>query len=97
MKKKFNRAVLDVIAFYFADEKIRSIALDKKETVKESFKTLCDTNEMFRKSIESTTKSMDSTINRFSLWGDELKKALGEDFQIPVQMDNKIKFIDFWR
>ena len=95
-EKKFNRAVLDVIAFYFADEKIRSIALEKKENVLDSFKTLCETNAIFQKSIESTTKSMDSTINRLNLWGNELKKSLGEDFQIPIRTDRRIRFTRFW-
>lgn len=95
-EKKFNRAVMDVIAFYFADEKIRSIALEKKENVLDSFKTLCETNAIFQKSIESTTKSMDSTINRLNLWGNELKKSLGEDFQIPIRTGKRIRFTRFW-
>lgn len=93
-ERNFNRAVFDVIVFYFADNEIRSKALENKDIVLDSFKALCTTNTAFRNSIESTTKSMGSTGNRFNLWGDELKKALGMEFQIPTLIDNRIRF---WR
>jgi hypothetical protein len=96
-EKNFNRAVFDVIVFYFADDKIRSAALEEKDSVLNSFKTLCASDIKFRNSIESTTKSMISTSSRFNRWGDELKKALGMDFQVPILIDNRIKFTGFWR
>lgn len=60
-EKDFNRAVFDVMSFYFSDDRIRSAALGRGDRVLESFKNLCENNNKFRSSIESTTKSMNST------------------------------------
>lgn len=96
-EKNFNRAVFDVIAFYFSDDRIRSAALNKSDEVLQSFKFLCENNNKFRTSIESTTKSMNSTGLRFNLWGEELKRVLGLDFEVPVLVDKRIIFKGFWR
>lgn len=91
----FNRAVFDVISFYFSNDKIRSAALKKNDDVLQSFKYLCENNNKFRNSIESTTKSMNSTSSRLNLWGEELRRVLGMDFNVPVLADKRIIFEGF--
>lgn len=93
---RLNKAILDVIVFYFSDERIRKVASDEAPAVLEAFKTLCLESEDFRNSIETTTKSRGATFTRLSLWGDRLRGKLGLDFQIPTYEDNQIKFSGFW-
>jgi hypothetical protein len=95
-ESRLNRSVLDVIAFYFSDDKIRNIALEHPDQVREAFKELCSDNGDFRKSIEFTTKSMTSTIDRFRLWGKKLGETLGLTYRLPELVENRIDFPGFW-
>ena len=96
-ESRLNRAVVDITAFYFSDKKIRDAALQNKEAVLDAFKNLCEENGEFRNSIETTTKSLDSTRNRFYLWGVKLRETLGLDFEVPDLEDGRIKFSGFRR
>ena len=91
-ESRLNRSVLDVVAFYFSDDKIRNIALERPGLVQEAFKDLCLNDEDFRKSIEFTTKSMTSTTNRFRLWGQKLGETLGLTYRLPELVGNRIYF-----
>ncbi|HUV56296.1 MAG TPA: hypothetical protein VMV84_03605, partial [Dehalococcoidales bacterium] len=93
---RLNKAILDVLLFYFSDEKIRNTAVDKKEDVLNAFKILCLESEDFRNSTETTTKSLGATSTRLSLWGKELQDTLRIDFQIPSYDGKRIKFSRFW-
>ncbi len=78
-----NRAVFDVMSYYFSEPSIRKAARVAGAHVKEAFKTLCAENEHFRRSIETTTKSIEANTARFSLWGRALSKAIGMTVPIP--------------
>lgn len=93
---RLNKAILDVQLFYFSDERIRERALAKKEEVKEVFKNLNIESEEFRDSVEATTKSLNATSTRLSLWGSRLKSILEIDFNIPQLEYNRIQFSRFW-
>jgi hypothetical protein len=93
---RLNKAILDVQLFYFSDERIREIALAKKEEVKEVFKNLYTESAEFRDSVEATTKSLRATSTRLSLWGSRLKSVLEIDFNIPQLEYNRIQFSRFW-
>ena len=93
---RLNKAILDVLVFYFFDERIREAALRKAEDVREVFKSLCLESEEFRNSIETTTKSLRATSTRLSLWGNKLRDALDLDFQIPSYDGKRIEFSSFW-
>jgi len=80
---KFNRAVFDVMTYYFANAIVRRLAVEKKVAVLKSFKSLCE-NEDFRKSVETTTKSIPATQTRLRLWGEILAKELGTRITIPT-------------
>jgi hypothetical protein len=80
---RFNRAVFDIIVYYFANDAIRKAALSKKTKVKNAYEGLSN-NAAFIKSVESTTKSVEATRARFSLWGQALAPALGIKISVPV-------------
>jgi len=93
---RLNKAILDVITFYFSDEEIRKKSLAKAVEVENSFKELCLDSDEFIRSIETTTKSLDATITRLQLWGKSLSQVTGLNFHIPELKDGRIKFEGFW-
>lgn len=80
---RFNRAIFDVITFYFVDEELRRKALTKKTSVKKAYEAL-SSNTAFLRSIETTTKSIEATRTRFTVWGEALGKAIGMKAAIPT-------------
>ncbi len=79
---RFNRAVFDILIYYFTDDAVRTSALSKKAKVKNAYEAL-SSNSAFIKSVETTTKSVDATRTRFLTWGQALGKALGAKVQLP--------------
>lgn len=91
-RSKFNRAILDVMVFYFSDEVIREAAEANRTAVEDAFKSLCSSNNGFREAVEGTTKNIRETSTRLSLWGKTLLKVLDVKFNIPKLVDNRIIF-----
>jgi hypothetical protein len=79
---RFNRAVFDILIYYFSDDAVRNSALAKKTKVKNAYEAL-STNSAFIKSVETTTKSVDATRTRFLTWGQTLGKAVGVKVTLP--------------
>lgn len=82
-ESRFNRAVFDVMIYYFSIETIRERALKNKRIIETAYQNLCMKNPDFIKAIESTTKSIDATQSRLTLWGKCLGKALRFEVKIP--------------
>jgi len=70
---RFNRAVFEIMVYYFSQKSVRRGARSMKSKVTRAFKRLCERNSQFLKSLETTTKSLKATSTRFSLWGRALK------------------------
>ncbi|MBD2690546.1 DUF262 domain-containing protein [Anabaena catenula] len=94
-RTRFNKAILDVMVFYFSDETIRQSAEEHKQEIAEAFKRLCSSNKQFREGVEGTTKNITETYNRLRLWGESLLEVLGIEFNIPELVDNRIIFNGF--
>lgn len=92
-RSQFNRAILDVMVFYFSDPIIREAARNKKVLVEDAFKNLCSTpGNKFKESVEGNTKNIGETYTRLSLWGKALLEVLDIDFKIPELLENYIIF-----
>lgn len=91
---RLNRAVLDVISYYFADNDIRAAALQSPSAVFEAFKRLCETDSTFLTSIETTTKSLSATYERLRRWGEALGTALAIEIRLPVFDGQRIRVPD---
>lgn len=79
-ERRFNRAVFDIMTYYFCDIDTRELAIasiESKALVKANFIELCNNNAQFIKSIESTTKTTEAVIARLWLWGKSLENAIG--------------------
>ncbi|MFO5439169.1 MAG: hypothetical protein ACLBM4_10985, partial [Dolichospermum sp.] len=57
-QSQFNRAILDVMVFYFSDEIIRKSAEYHQEKVKIAFQELCSSNSDFREAVERRTQNI---------------------------------------
>lgn len=90
-ERRFNRAIFDVMVFYLSDPQIRKKATAHKKSVVTDFQNLCSGNRSFLRSVETTTKSVDSTGTRLNLWGETLRRRLRVAVSIPVQINNRIQ------
>lgn len=82
-EKRLNRAIFDVIFYYFSNPNIREIAEKKSIEVVTAFKHICVENTLFKEAVESSTKNIERTQNRIVLWGEALKEIIGESVIIP--------------
>ena len=91
-RRRFNRAILDVMVFYFSDEILRQSAERNQDKVQEALKKLCSSNNDFKEGVEGTTKNIIQTYNRFRLLGETLLEVLDVEFNLPQFVDNRIIF-----
>ncbi|GGZ22675.1 DUF262 domain-containing protein [Streptomyces poonensis] len=87
---RFNRAVFDIMTYYFRDPVLASAAIENKGAVEQAFKALCDTDPDFVESIQTTTKTPFATHTRLSLWGDALERVTGAEVPIPRFENNRL-------
>jgi Protein of unknown function DUF262 len=82
---RFNRAVFDVIVYFFAQESTRKKAVAIRSKVKAAYQKLCVDDPEFLRSIETTTKSKKATTTRFNAWKRQLEKTLGIKFTPAIR------------
>lgn len=74
---RFNRAVFDIMVFFFSDKNIRRAALEKAPNVQRAFEEACTNEAVFRNVLSVNTKDTENVYTRFSVWGGALKKVIG--------------------
>ena len=82
-QNNFNRAIFDIMVYYFSVPDILNEAKNKQTEILQSFKDLCVNDEAFLSSFEHTTKSMDNTFKRLSTWGEALSNILDVSVTVP--------------
>ena len=78
--RRFNRAVFDIMTYYFREPHIRKAAIRHGAQVKGAFVDLSQQRIDFQQSLTTTTKSKKATAVRFARWA----KALTEVIGVPV-------------
>ncbi|MET8912422.1 DUF262 domain-containing protein [Micromonospora sp. NPDC004551] len=81
---RFNRAVFDVMTYYFADRNVRNAAVAVKDSVVEAFERVSIQDSRFSESLASTTKTLPATAYRLGRWGVELGAAIGQVLEGPT-------------
>ncbi|WP_271896391.1 DUF262 domain-containing protein [Candidatus Phyllobacterium onerii] len=71
-----NRAVMDVMTYYFSAGDTSHTARQNSAAVKDAFKSLCDHDDDFRRSLQVSTKTDEATNMRFTQWGQTLQAVL---------------------
>lgn len=82
-ERPINRAVFDIMAYYFSSPAIRASLEGKGADIVAKFKSLCTDDREFLSSLESTTKSIDANAKRFETWGKALQEIAGIQLPIP--------------
>ena len=88
---RFNRAVFDIMTFYFRHPEIGDRALERSEQVRHAFMELCESNDQFTEALQTTTKSIQATFNRLTMWGERLQSILECDIDIPAIPTRRVK------
>jgi hypothetical protein len=84
-QSRLNRAVFDVMSYAFAEPTVRKQLKNgaKSAKLRLAFEILCE-DPRFRKSIESTTKSLDATKTRFHRFLAAVTKTTGQSVQFNL-------------
>lgn len=86
-ERLFNRAIFDIMTYYFSDPQIREAAAAQAPAVEKAFKELCEHNQDFLASIERTTKSIGATTFRLTAWATALANLTGLAVVSPLPRD----------
>lgn len=89
---RFNRAVFDIMTFYFKDPVAREALSGTEGEVKSRFEQLCDSEAAFVESLQTTTKTPEATARRLSIWGQALEPILGISLSVPKLVNNRLTF-----
>jgi len=89
-ERRANRAVYDIMTYYFSDPTVANLAVKHRGLVKADFERLCEHNVEFKRSLETTTKSLNATVTRFAVWGTTLQHRLKRPLVIPRLEDKSI-------
>lgn len=89
-QSNFNRAIFDIMIYYFSNSLILEAAKSFKTEIVEKFKKLCVSDSDFILSFEHTTKSIPNTIKRLETWGNALSEVLDIDIAVPYLENNRI-------
>src|SRR5690606_24007597 len=90
----FNRAIFDIMVYYFSQSKVLNIAKKNKKKVSNAFKELCENDPEFISSFEHTTKSLTNTAKRFETWGEKISEILNLKIRVPYIQDNRLELKD---
>ena len=80
---RFNRAVFDIMTYYFRDADTRRLAVQNAAQIIKTFKGLCETDREFSDSIRVTPKTTKATFTRLQTWGGALEEILHRKLDIP--------------
>ena len=80
---RFNRAIYDIMVYYFTDPEIYTLAQQKQQEIKAAFIDLCSNDALFLSSFEFSTKNIEPTQYRFRIWGEKLSYILQTQVSIP--------------
>ena len=80
---RLNRAVFDVMSYFFSFEDVAVAATAAASDVREAFEALCEDNTNFVQSITSTTKSVEAVAVRFETWQGVLQEIIGSPIAFP--------------
>ncbi len=84
-------AVFDVMVQYFSLPEIREKALRSPASVENEFKKLSQSEPLFVRSLETTTKATEATVARLGMWGAALQRRLKLRLRFP-RLEEEIKF-----
>lgn len=86
---RFNRAVFDIMTYYFADEGTAARAEQMGSEVVAAYKLVSIIDRRFSDSLAATTKTLPATVYRLGVWGESLSGAIGRPLIGPKLIDGR--------
>lgn len=83
-ERLFNRAIFDIMSYYFSLPEVLERVDGRKAEIKEAFIALSRNDPEFVDSLETTTKSIRATRLRFERWSEVLGRLLGLKLPMPI-------------
>lgn len=80
---RFNRALYDVLVGALSYEPVRQWVRDHDGAMKAVYENVCSGHPEFIRSVETTTKSPESTRNRFEIWYRAVKDLTNIEVPVP--------------
>jgi hypothetical protein len=80
---RFNRAVFDIMVYYFSNPEARDALQSYSKDIEAKFRQLCEEDSEFLNSFETSTKNLQPTSKRYTVWGEALQEITGYDMTIP--------------
>jgi hypothetical protein len=90
----FNRAIFDIMVYYFSNPLILEKVQHKKADIISAFKAKCESDLEFISSFEHTTKSIPNTGKRYETWGKEIARISEVTIKIPTIVENRLELKD---
>jgi len=91
---RFNRAVYDIVMFYFCRPEIMEDVQRHASDVAQAFVDLSESQPGFIDALESTTKSLTATFTRLEMWAQALEQVLDSGVPVPYRVDSRIAISD---
>ncbi|NKX54378.1 DUF262 domain-containing protein [Arthrobacter mobilis] len=85
-ERALNRAVFDIQVHSLSFKHVREAASDRGNELLEAFKTACEKDETFVRSITSTTKTVDAFITRHRVWKQIIHDTCGVGYDLPLPL-----------
>lgn len=85
---RFNRAVFDIMCYYFSDPATAAAAAANPSAVVRAYVDLSTSDRRFTDSLATTTKTVFATGYRLRAWGEALGRALGVSLSTPRVSDD---------
>lgn len=82
-ERALNRAVFDVQIYSLSHEAVRVALVGNEDAVAQAYRTLCDENQAFVRSITSTTKTAEAFITRHREWQRIVEECCGVRYPLP--------------
>jgi len=79
---RFNRAIFDIMVFYFRDASVADRSRERRDKVVRSYQDL-SMDPTFSTAVQATTKSVSATHTRLARWGQALELSLGMELAVP--------------
>lgn len=72
----FNRTIFDIMVFYFSDSDIRNKSDQYTSEIRSAFEDIMSNDDKFISSVSSSTKDLERTRNRYTIWKNKLDEII---------------------
>lgn len=79
-EKNINRAIFDIMAYFFANDSISELLVTYQCQIKNKFEEICTNNQDFQNSINARVSSKWAIFTRIDIWGNEIARIIGKSY-----------------